>query len=171
MTFAINLSSTALFLNLLSYFGLIAIQRLPLSASALFQLDSMHPDAMGWGVLSVIMLTALVSAVSGTGVTKCVWDRFHKLQDPFDKHVIERVTRVFNDVSGVMQIQSGFDLSSSGDTTQSQDKDVCTCAKDGQWEEFDGYERDAEVIWQSKAAHAYKKHEVELVSFKRRAED
>ena len=101
ITFAINLSSTALLLNLLSYFKVIAIHKLPVSMSALVKLDPMHPDAMGWGVLSVIMLTALVSFASGSGITRCFWDCCHKLQVPFNEHVVERVTRVSNKISGV----------------------------------------------------------------------
>ena len=69
--------------------------------SAFLELDTMHPDAMGWGVLSVIMLTALVSFASGSGITRCFWDCCHKLQVPFNEHVVERVTRVSNKISGV----------------------------------------------------------------------
>ena len=89
ITFAINLSITALALNLLSYFDVIEISSLK---SAFLVLDPMHPNAMGWGVLSVITATVLVSAVSAAFGNQA-WYWCSQWQEPFDRLVLDALSR------------------------------------------------------------------------------
>ena len=91
ITFAVNLASTTLSLNALSYFGFIHLQRLPQSG-----LQLVDANVMGWAVFADIMLTASVNLVSAMGVTKCLRDICGKLQGPFYKHVLEPISQAIN---------------------------------------------------------------------------
>ena len=86
ITFGINLAVTTTLLNLLSLYEVIAIYKLPKSASNDLGLAPLHPNVMGWGGLSVLLTSILISVLSGIftywNCTYC-----HELQEPFDQKV------------------------------------------------------------------------------------
>ena len=152
ITFAVNLASTALLLNTSSFFGLVAIHRIPLSASAVLGLDIVDAKVMGWGVFSVIMLTASVNLVSGMGVTRCLWDICGKLQEPFNKDVVEPVTKAINNIHGFKAMfcfaPFGSDSTSCEETdikTEYCDNDACPCKDIDKWDDLGGYEEEEDI--------------------------
>ena len=83
-SFAINLTLITTALNLLSYFDVIAINQLPLSASESLDLEPLRHNVMGWGGLFVLISTVSVSVLSGIfAYLKCTC--CHNLQGPLDQ--------------------------------------------------------------------------------------
>ena len=149
ITFAINLSITALALNLMSYFDVIEISSLK---SAFLGLDPMHPNAMGWGVLSVITATVLVSAVSAAFGNQA-WQWCRQWQEPFDRLVIDALSRA----KVIFGCQNG-DESPGKSATHVRDGGD---AKDPQCDYWDG--RGVEDIFSPK--------DIKLQSYKSLSED
>ena len=86
ISFAFNLALTASLLNLLSYHEVIPIKRLEHSAFSDLSLEPLHPNVMGWGGLSVIIVTVIISYLSGIfAFWKCAC--CHDLQEPFNNKV------------------------------------------------------------------------------------
>ena len=64
ITFGINLALSTSLLNVLSCFEVIDINKLPKSATSDLGLEKLHQNTMGWGGLSIVLLTIIISGLA-----------------------------------------------------------------------------------------------------------